>query len=241
MSYLALNAASVAELEAKLSLPDYDGFNITMPFKREVLSFASSMSEEVKALCSANTLVRDGASFKAFSTDGEGLVASLKYRGVDLRGASVYLYGLGGASRPIAYALIRAGASKLYYESRRRESEEDFRLLLGGALGAGALRMEPARGLSRLSCDIAINASSYGSRPEPRPSIDTYRIDAGLYYDIIYGRETELLREARERNRQVVGGLDMLIAQALLAFQHFYPGLGLSEGLFYELKEYMEA
>lgn len=240
MSYELLNITDEEGLKGLINSGLYSGFNVTMPYKRAVLSYCAAMSEEVRVLKSANTLIKEGSTYKAYSTDGEGFVASLSYHGVKTEGSVIYLYGLGGASRPIAYSLIGAGCSKIYYESRSEESEEGFRTLLFPVVGDRAV-LESARALEQISCDIAINASCYGSSPESRPSIDLNRVGAPLYYDIIYVRETELLKEARADGKKVIGGLDMLIAQALYAFQLFCPDVRLPEGLFFELKSYLEA
>lgn len=239
LSYEALSLGSAEDVASIIRGGTYDGLNITMPYKKDVLPYVSSMTEEVRAFMSANTLVREGSSYRAHSTDGGGFVTSLNYNGIEVTQKSVYLYGLGGASRPIAYALIKAGVSKLYYESRTEESEEEFRLILTQALGSD-LPIYGARKKSTLDCDIAINASSFGTRPEARPSIDMDRVTAEVIYDIIYLRETELLKEARARGRRVIGGLDMLIAQALYAFKLFFPSVILPKGLFGELKIILE-
>lgn len=239
--YEALSLKTVEELGTIIRGGSFDGLNITMPYKKEALSFVTSMSEDVRAFQSANTLVREETSYAAYSTDGQGFVRSLEYNGIAPKGASVYLYGLGGASRPIAFSLIKAGVDKIYYESRTEESEEEFHLILSEALGFSSASLVPARALPSLNVDIAINASSLGTKPENRLSIDLDRVDSNVYYDIIYVRVTELLQQARARGRLAIGGLDMLIAQAIYAFELFYPKVSLDRSLFFELKSYLEA
>jgi shikimate 5-dehydrogenase len=71
------------------------------------------------------------------------------------------------------------------------------------------------------SWDLLVNCTPVGMHPEVDATpIDRALLTGNLVYDLIYNPgETRLLREARQAGCAVIGGLDMLVAQAALQFE----------------------
>lgn len=242
MNYEALSLATSEELLSVVKSSHYDGLNITMPYKKAVLSAVSEQTDEVSILASANTLVKTGDFYKAYSTDGEGFIDSLCYNGYGIKSKSAYIYGLGGASRSIANTLAKEGISRLYYESRSLESEIEFAESLSMIIQKKDLNTEliSARDLPSIECEIAINASSLGTAIADGLSIDLSRIKPELCYDIVYVRVTQLMKEAANKGIAAISGIDMLIAQAQRAFQHFFPEVDAAYSqVFFDIKKKM--
>ena len=99
------------ELEDFLLRGDWDGINVTIPYKKSVLPYCRELSPLARELGSVNTLVRgrDG-SFFGDNTDAYGFESLVRKSGIDPRGKKALVLGSGGASVTVAAVLKRLGA-----------------------------------------------------------------------------------------------------------------------------------
>jgi len=102
--------------------------------------------------------------------------------------------------------------SGLGYNRRARD--------LARSLGARHLPWSRMRGFR---ADLLVNATSVGMAPDiDRTPLPGSWVASPMVYDIIYNpSETRLLREARARGLEVIGGLEMFVAQAAAQFELF--------------------
>src|ERR1019366_8911543 len=111
-----------------------------------------------------NTVVRRGGRLDGETTDGDGLLAALRFdEGWDPAGRRCLLLGTGGAARAVALGLGRAGASQLLSPARRREMAASTPLLAGPAGEIGTVEQAD-------SVDTIINATPVGMAAMPRVS-----------------------------------------------------------------------
>ena len=103
-------------------LGDFDGFNVTIPYKRDVMEYLDEVVGDALAFGAVNTVVPSTRS--GYNTDGIGFMMMLKVHGVDVRGKSALVLGAGGAGRSTAVALKNAGAAVSLYRRNREELEE---------------------------------------------------------------------------------------------------------------------
>ena len=96
-----------------------DGFNVTIPYKKLAASLCTEVSDEVRELGAANTIVRlpDGG-FKGYNTDVYGFTYMLESAGIEAAGKQCLILGTGGASVAVEYALKKMGAAKIDFCSR---------------------------------------------------------------------------------------------------------------------------
>jgi len=66
--------------------------------------------------------------------------------------------------------------------------------------------------------DLIINATSTGLTDTALPIPSSIFAKGCLAYDMMYGRETPFMKQAREAGAQVADGLGMLVEQAAEAF-----------------------
>lgn len=206
----------------------FDGFNITKPFKTDILPYLTN-SEDIGG--AVNTVLISGGAMSGYNTDGEGFVRSLEYHDMDLRGKDVLILGAGGASRVIAYELDKIANVNIY-----NRNEDNARQLIA-ATGLTNTRLAD---LSTFVPEVVINVTPLGLNGEMSlPS--AVRLDRlTAVYDTIYNPAvTPLMEWASERRIQAVNGSAMLVFQGL-ASQRIWQGIELSKAQEYRLVDSIE-
>ena len=194
------------------------GLNVTLPFKQQAAALATRLSERASAAGAANTLVFSSDGIYADNTDGAGLLQDLEFNlGCRVAERRVLLLGAGGAARGVILPL--GGARPRQLTIANRNSDKAARLAAEfsspqlAILGCGFAQ------LAGCSFDLIINATSAGLGDS---ALD---LPAGLFapgavaYDMVYGRETPFMRQARADGAGTVAdGLGMLVEQAAVSF-----------------------
>jgi 3-dehydroquinate dehydratase/shikimate dehydrogenase len=207
--YLPLEAASVDDFLVFADRLELEGASVTAPFKVSLIAHAAldAVARRVGAL---NTLRRTTQGWTATNTDLDGFLAPLRAR-LALRGLRASILGAGGAARAVALALTDAGA-RVTVHGRQRSRAQEVAALVGAAVDG----FEPAPG----SWDLLVNATPVGTAPRVDDSpLPSTALDGRLVYDLVYNPPaTRLLRDADRAGCAVLGGLDMLVAQAAAQF-----------------------
>ena len=211
------------------------GLSVTMPHKTAIASLVDSVSLAAQALHSVNTVeVATDGSLVGHSTDGDGLVASLKERGVSVQGQAILILGAGGAARSVIDALQRHDCREIFVANRSLEHAQAAVALAPANSNAVSIADAVSLANAAAKSAIIINATSVGmikSREvvpgnvvaTPIP-IDFIRADH-IVMDLVYHPiETELLRLTRSRGALAIDGLGMLVHQAALQ-QQIWTGL----------------
>ena len=198
------------------------GANVTVPFKEEAFRLATRRTPRAEAAGAVNTLSFDADHILGDNTDGAGLVRDLKHNlGCDPGGRRILLLGAGGAARGVILPLLLEKPAELLIANRTEETAA--RLALEFArLPACAVDVKPDGtgflGLSGRSFDLVINATSAGL------SGAALALPTGIFaprcvaYEMVYGRETPFMAQARTAGARVADGLGMLVEQAAEAF-----------------------
>ena len=192
------------ELDAFFKERDFDGLNVTVPYKIEVMKYLDFISPEAKECGAVNTVVNKDGKLYGYNTDYYGFCYMAQSAGVQIKGRDVVIIGSGGASKPVALACEKLGAKStlvLSHADNKKGSVEKF-----------------------YDCDVLINTTPVGMFPE------TGTIPVNLEHfkkcenvlDIIYNpSKTKLLLEAERLGKKAVNGLSMLVAQAKKACEIF--------------------
>lgn len=106
-------------MRAHMRARDFLGLNVTIPYKKDVLPFCDALSEEVKRIGSANTLVNAGGVLTAYNTDIGGLLSLIERAGVQVRGKKAVILGSGGTSLTARAACETLGAREVVVVSRK--------------------------------------------------------------------------------------------------------------------------
>jgi 3-dehydroquinate dehydratase/shikimate dehydrogenase len=212
--YLPFEATTVAEFLPVLSEMRLKGLSVTLPHKVTMLPHLDRLDETSRRVGAVNTVVKVWNRLEGFNTDVAAAIAPLNRR-MTLRGARVAVMGAGGAARALVYGLTSEQAQVTIFNRTAGRARA-----LARETGARHL---PWDRLRRFACDLLVNATSVGLAPDSeRSPVPISWIDSPRVYDIIYNPpETRLLREARARGLEVVGGLEMFVEQAKAQFLLF--------------------
>lgn len=211
------------------------GLNVTIPYKEKAISFLDNISNEAKLIGAVNTIKvtprllsspykGEGIFLEGFNTDGAGFLKHLSEDlGFSSQGKNIAVIGAGGAARSITVYLSTAKAKNIYIfdidkpkltglVSHLKNNFKDVCFEQVDSLGC-----IPVKDLNLL-----VNATPIGMKDS-----DSLPIDANLLkenkdlfvYDIVYNRETQLIKYAKSIGLSAVNGLGMLLYQGVLAFE----------------------
>jgi shikimate dehydrogenase len=188
------------------------GVNVTVPFKEAAFRYCTRASARAAKAQVVNTLAFSSAEVFGDTTDGVGLVADLaRNLGFGLKGMDVLLMGAGGAAQGVLQALLDAGVGRLLIANRTVSRA----LRLAGRFGVQGCGYDALQGKA---FDLVINATS-ASLANQVPEVPASVFNPGaLAYDMVYGRDTPFLAQARAAGARVSDGLGMLVEQAAESF-----------------------
>jgi shikimate dehydrogenase len=195
------------ELESFMKKRQFDGINVTIPYKQAVIPYCATLSGEARMIGSVNTIIKDGNGLlHGHNTDFHGFCAMLEQGGIDPSGKKALVLGDGGSARTVRSALAKLGAREIVTISRRGENHY-------GNVGKHS------------DAEIIINTTPVGMYPDnansPLPLAGFAQLQgvADLIYNPI---RTKLLLEAERLEIPCVNGLAMLVAQAEMASSLFF-------------------
>jgi shikimate dehydrogenase len=198
----------------------YKGVNITVPFKIEAFDMVLPSNRALDA-GAVNTLRFLGTEIRGDNTDGLGLVRDIKQNfGISIANKRVLLLGAGGAAEGVLHPLLEESPTLLVIANRTLEKASSMQKKVEGKNESCSyfLNAKAFEDLAGQQFDIIINATSTGLTDTALPIPNTIFAKGCLAYDMMYGRETPFMKQARENGAQVADGLGMLIEQAAEAF-----------------------
>lgn len=201
----ALIPVEPEDLENFMQCKDFDGINVTIPYKKAVLPFCDALSPQAKRLGAVNTIVKqsDGTLW-GHNTDYCGFAEMVRISGLDVHGKKVLVLGSGGAG-VTAFAVMEDLGANVVMVSRNGENNYSNLHLHKDAA-------------------VIVNATPVGMYPNTgRSPIDlqAFRQLEGVL-DLIYNpARTALLLQAESLGLIAQNGLYMLVAQAKESAEYF--------------------
>lgn len=202
------------------------GFNVTTPHKEHIMHHLDQVSDLASGIGSVNTVTFRAGKWLGDNTDILGFELALKQRGLKLKNAVATVLGAGGAARSVIFALIRAGAKKIFLFNRTWQRSRQLADALGAATGSTAVEVAEMKAetvTARLQeSDLIVNATSVGMWPQTNATPYEFQGSASgcTAVDLIYNPlNTRFLQLARAAGAATVDGLDMLIFQGVEALK----------------------
>ena len=197
-----------------------NGFNITIPHKIEMMKYLDKMDESCSIIGAVNTVVNNEGVLKGYNTDMDGFLEPLKKRNITIQNSKVLLIGAGGAARAIVAGIAKEKAASIDIANRTIEKANnlsEFATKLG--LSANVKKIESIDTATE-NYDIIINATSIGLKDEPSVISFEGINEKTAVYDIVYApMNTDFIKKAKEKNAIIIYGYEMLLGQAIRAFE----------------------
>ena len=204
-SYLGEYRYDLCETEAEnvadiVNNTQFSGFNVTIPYKTAVIPYCKSLSSVAEAIGSVNTLVRQSdGSLWGHNTDAEGFLYMVNQLPAGVAGKKILVLGNGGASLSVRYVLKAQGAKEVLVVSRTGEltyhnvyQHNDVEIIVNTT----PVGMYPQCGISPINVEKFPNCEAV--------------------LDLIYNpAKTALMLQAEKLGIRAIGGLGMLVAQAV--------------------------
>ena len=198
------------EARAFLTKRQFRAINVTIPYKKLVMEYCSYIDPRAKAIGAVNTVVNKNGLLYGYNTDYLGFAHLCDAHGVDFAGRTVLILGTGGTHNTTSAVARDKGAAKVLTVSRHPDPE------MGELSYAEAVRS---------GAQIVINTTPVGMYP----NVGVCNLDVAAMpgleavVDVVYNPDkTELILRAEEAGVPVaVGGLEMLVAQAVYAAEYF--------------------
>ncbi|MBC8036374.1 MAG: shikimate dehydrogenase [Rhizobiales bacterium] len=218
-----VEAGALDQFIAGLPESEYRGCNVTIPHKERAWQLVAPADEMTKRLGSVNTIYHRDGRLLGTSTDGEGFIANLAANAgnLKLKNEKALVLGAGGAAMAIVGALLDRGLAEIAVANRTLERSDQLRARFGSAV-----KPEPWENRDEAVSESAllVNATALGMVGQPPLHIDLARLPAAaIVADIVYSPlQTPLLAAAAKRGNATVGGLGMLLHQAVRGFELWF-------------------
>ena len=191
------------------------GLSVTAPHKTDVLGTLDWIEPAAREIGAVNTIVIQDSELHGYNTDAPGFISPLRNKFGSLTKTRCAIIGAGGGSRAALWALRNEGARvELFVRNvaATKSMAEEF-----------GVECYPLAGATFHGFDVVINATPLGTRgaqQDGTPATAEQLRNVRLAYDLVYNPgETRFLREARAAGCETLGGIEMLIAQAVEQFK----------------------
>lgn len=187
---------------------DFDGINVTIPYKEKVIPYLDELDSSAKAVGAVNCIVNQNGRLKGYNTDALGFAQMLAADHFEVKGKRTALLGTGGASKAAEYALQQMGACVQKVSRRQKPGCIDYEQLYQ----------------KEKEFQCIANATPVGMSPH----MDECPIDLTAFtkletvIDIVANPlRTKLLFTAKMMGISYIGGFEMLVRQAFAADELF--------------------
>ena len=203
----------------------FSGLNITIPHKEKVTEICDELSESARILQAVNLITFKNNLIYGDNTDGGGFVESFKkdFPDINLSGLRIGILGAGGAAKSIALSLSKENPKKIFVFNRNIDRAEKLVEKINFH-AAEPFHIDDID-LKKLSFDLLINATPVGMAGMTDTNFINFKNIEGIeiFADIVYNPEnTENIILSRSQNIKTMGGLGMLLYQAIPSFESFF-------------------
>lgn len=202
----------------------FSGFNVTIPYKKKILSYLDDVRDDGALFGAVNTVVLKQGKAIGYNTDGMGFMKLLKQNRISVHGKRICVLGAGGAGSALAQKIAGSGAEEIVIINRslKKADEVAERIRRSGSCTVRTDTPDLAGNYLKY-CDVLVNTTSVGMSPRSEElsleAAEQLRPETDVV-DIIYNpQKTKLLQIAERNGCTVVNGLGMLLYQAFYAFE----------------------
>ncbi|MBE6052906.1 MAG: shikimate dehydrogenase [Clostridium sartagoforme] len=223
-----INRDKLKDFTEALKLLKIKGCNVTIPYKKDIMKYIDIISDEGKKIGAINTIYLKEGKLYGYNTDYFGFGCMLKISNIDVKDKIAVILGNGGASRAALHYLLDNHAKEVYIVSRN-PNKDDFSF--------NNVKLISYEELNVLKGNILINSTPVGMYPnvEGLPVAKEVIDNFDALVDLIYNpMETKFISLGKKLNKKTVGGLYMLVGQAVKA-QEIWQDTTVNEAIIEEI------
>jgi len=208
---------NIEEIKELLTHPFLLGFNVTIPYKSEIIPFLNELDPVAQEIGSVNCVIKQSNKWIGYNTDIIGFEKSLQEIELRLRSATkgrkqivALVLGGGGASKAVCFVLKRRNIPFQIVSRKKTEETIAYNEITEHLIHQTTL---------------IINTTPVGMFPftDEKPQIPYSALHQNhILIDLIYNpEETLFLQEGKKRGAFIINGLIMLKAQAEASMRLF--------------------
>lgn len=197
------------EFASFMEKADFKAINVTIPYKQDVIPYLYEIDKKAEEIGAVNTVVNKNGKLYGYNTDCLGLEALIAFEKIDIKDKKVLILGSGGTSKTAFVVAKNLGAREIYCVSRTAKD--------------GLIDYHTAQSLHN-DADIIINTTPCGMYPNVQTkalSIDNFKKLSALIDAVYNPLNSRLVLDAKNKGIKAIGGLYMLVAQAVFASEKF--------------------
>jgi shikimate dehydrogenase len=198
------------------------GFNVTSPYKIDIMSHIDVIDPEAELMGAVNTIVNRDGKWYGYNTDGDGFVNSLIAQAGDIVGRKVLIIGAGGSARSIAYKLAKKGVESISFHAKTQQKIDVIYDVIRKNTECKCFKEMDLNEVY----DIIINTTPLGMHPYENENPFIKHIDmiskGTICCDLIYNpAKTLFLQSSEQRGAKIINGLSMFVLQGVYAYELF--------------------
>lgn len=201
--YVLIDVENLEDIKAKIKASGVDGFNVTTPYKVDIIPYLDDLDETAKSIEAVNCVKIVDNKWIGYNTDGFGFHQMIKPF-LEQKHERAFILGKGGASQAIYFVLERLGVQCFFV---RREAEQP-----------NELEYSQLNTFMMDQIQVIVNCTPLGTFPNvtEKPEIPYDGLNANHFLiDLVYNpKESAFLKEGKNRGAMILNGYDMLMWQA---------------------------
>lgn len=198
------------ELEKFCKERDFNGINVTIPYKQTIMQYLDQIDEHAARIHAVNTVINRDGKLIGYNADYRGAAALIQHAHIPIRDQNIMILGTGGTSHTMRCVVADLGAANITIVSRHPKI---------GEIGYDDVKK------ACHDVHVIINTTPVGMYPHTQESPVDLRMFPSLHgvIDAIYNPlRTPLIRQTTQLGLKAEGGLYMLAAQAVYASALFF-------------------
>ncbi len=223
MQNAAIKAAGINAIYLKFDSPSLDnicdvireyairGMNVTIPYKQDIFKILDRVSDTCYEVGAVNTITNSDGVLTGDNTDVEGIKFAFRKKGKDPKDGKVLILGSGGAARAAAFAFTSMGC-RLSIAGRNANTVGEISKDFGAEIHDSSVK----------DYDIIVNCTPIGIVDGQYPTDLTDVHSGQIIFDMVYERETPILKIAKAKGCGIVDGADMLVGQGAVSFEMWF-------------------
>jgi shikimate dehydrogenase len=207
---------------------NFAGWNVTIPYKEEIIPYLNGFSSLARDAEAVNTVLNRRGRLTGYNTDVIGFQRQIEEAGFIVKGKRAVIIGAGGAAKAAAAALIHLNLAQVTIINRTLENAAELAETFNEKtkkLEFDYLALKESEYKETIkNADLIINTTPVGMYSQSGKNKlvinPEYLNENQFVVDLIYNPlKTELLKEAEKRGAQIGNGLPTLIYQAEASFK----------------------